>query len=140
MGAIEDPHQVPERFQTAWNAHDMAAFGCLFQNDARFVNRFGHYLRGRAGIVALHADIHASIYRDSLLENELIDFIPLNNSAGVIHFWSRLTVGPAHPAGPHAIDTLIQAVLTCPEAQWRILALENVTLTDPRTGAHILRA
>jgi hypothetical protein len=50
-----------------------------------------------------------------------------------------LTVGTAHPAGPHAVDTLILAVLKRQGSEWRIKALENVTLTNPRTGENVLR-
>jgi len=37
------------------------------------------------------------------------------------------------------VDTLILAVLTRQNEIWRIRALENVTLTNPRTGEAILR-
>lgn len=133
------PEDAPEAFQSAWNAHDMAAFGALFRDDATFVNRFGHYVRGVDAIIDLHRPIHETIYRDSTLTNELIDVMPIGDDAAIIHFWSRLATGPAHPAGPHKIDTLILAVLTRTHASWRIQALENVTLTDPRSGKAILR-
>ncbi len=133
------PEDVAAGFQAAWNAHDMVALGALFHDDATFVNRFGHYVRGVAAIVALHAPIHETVYRDSSLDNEVIDMVPIGDGAAVVHFWSRLTVGAAHPAGPHAVDTLILAVLTRHGDGWRIKAFENVTLTDPRTGEAILR-
>jgi len=133
------PDEAARGFQDAWNAHDMAALGGLFHNDATFVNRFGHYVRGVDEIVALHAPIHATIYSDSTLENEVIDVVPIGDGAAVVHFWSRLTVGEVHPAGPHAIDTLILAVVTRHGDAWRIKALENVTLTNPRTGEAVLR-
>ena len=133
------PEDVPGAFQAAWNTHDMAALGALFEDDATFVNRFGHYVRGVDAIVALHAPIHATIYSDSTLANELIDVIAIADAAAVIHFWSRLAAGAAHPAGPHVVDTLILAVLTRRAGVWRIRALENVTLTNPRTGEAILR-
>lgn len=136
---IGRPEEAPSAFQAAWNAHDMAALGALFAEDATFVNRFGHYVRGIDEIVALHRPIHETIYRDSTLENELIDVIPIAEGAVVIHFWSRLTAGTAHPAGPHEVDTLILAVLARQHEIWRIRALENVTLTNPRTGKAILR-
>jgi uncharacterized protein (TIGR02246 family) len=117
----------------------MQLLGSLFHDDARFVNRFGHYVRGVDEIVKMHAPIHASIYSDSMLENELIDVMTINDDAVVLHFWSRLTVGVAHPAGPHAVDTLILAVLTRLTGEWQIKALENVTLTNPRTGEPVLR-
>jgi len=136
---MERPEDAPEAFQSAWNAHDMAAFRALFHDDATFVNRFGHYVRGVGAIIDLHRPIHATIYRDSTLANELIDTVAIGDAAAIIHFWSRLSAGPAHPAGPHDVDTLILAVLTRTDAGWRIQALENVTLTDPRSGKVVLR-
>jgi uncharacterized protein (TIGR02246 family) len=133
------PEDAAKGFETAWNRHDMQALGTLFHEDATFVNRFGHYVRGVDEIVALHAPIHETIYSDSTLENEAIDSVLFAGQAAIVHFWSRLTVGAAHPAGPHSIDTLILAVLTRHGDAWRIKALENVTLTNPRTGEAMLR-
>jgi uncharacterized protein (TIGR02246 family) len=139
MTKLQRPEDVPGAFQAAWNRHDMVAFGELFDQDATFVNRFGHYVRGVEAIVALHVPIHETIYRDSTLQNELVDIAPIADGAVVIHFWSRLTAGAGHPAGTHVVDTLILAVLTKQNGSWCIRALENVTLTNPRTGEAILR-
>jgi len=139
MSQIKQPEDAPYAFQTAWNDHDMQCFGTLFHEDATFVNRFGHYVRGVDEIVKMHAPIHATIYSDSTLENELIDVVTINEDGAVMHFWSRLSAGAAHPAGPYAVDTLILAVLTRQAGEWRIKAIENVTLTNPRTGEVVLR-
>jgi uncharacterized protein (TIGR02246 family) len=139
MTEMRQPEDAPGAFQAAWNAHDMTAFGKLFDNEATFVNRFGHHVRGVDEIVALHVPIHETIYRDSTLKNELIDVAYLADAVAVIHFWSRLAAGAAHPAGPHDVDTLILAVMTRQADTWRIRALENVTLTNPRTGEPVLR-
>jgi uncharacterized protein (TIGR02246 family) len=136
---LQKPEHASKAFEAAWNAHDMLALGALFETDATFVNRFGHYVKGVAEIIALHTPIHETIYSDSSLENELIDCVAIDERVVVTHFWSRLSVGPAHPAGPHVVDTLILAVLTRSQDQWRIKALENVTLTNPRTGEAVLR-
>ncbi|WP_150290531.1 SgcJ/EcaC family oxidoreductase [Sphingobium estronivorans] len=136
---MERPENVAAAFQSAWNTHDMAAFGALFHEDATFVNRFAHYVRGVQEIVALHRPLHETIYRDSTLDNELIDTVPMGEDGAIVHFWSRLSTGATHPAGPHAVDTLILAVLRRGDGGWRIQALENVTLTDPRTGEIVLR-
>src|SRR3569833_933912 len=125
---------APAAFAAAWNAHDMEALGALFDPDATFVNRFGHYVRGATEIVGLHRPIHETIYRDSTLLNELIDAVPVGEDVAIVHFWSRLTAGPSHPAGVHDVDMLILAVLVRHGDAWRIQALENVTLTNPRTG------
>ncbi|MFT3719608.1 YybH family protein [Pseudorhodoferax sp.] len=139
MSRMKEPEDAPLAFQEAWNAHDMDALGSLFDSDATFVNRFGHYVRGVDEIVALHVPIHKTIYSDSTLNNELISATKISDGAVVIHFWSRLAAGAAHPAGPHEVDTLILAVLTKQDDIWRIRALENVTLANPRTGEPVLR-
>jgi len=139
MTKLTKPEDAPTAFQAAWNAHDVSALGSLFDEDATFVNRFGHYVRGIDAIVALHVPIHETIYSDSTLENELIDVVHIADGVVVTHFWSRLAAGAAHPAGPHEVDTLILAVLTRQNEIWHIRALENVTLTNPRTGETILR-
>lgn len=139
MTQMQNPEDVPGTFQDAWNNHDMQALGALFHEDATFVNRFGHYVRGAEEIVKMHAPIHASIYSDSTLANELVDVTPVGADAAIVHFWSRLSAGAAHPAGAHAVDTMILAVLTRQAGAWRIQARENVTLVNPRTGAAVLR-
>ncbi|AJB47389.1 hypothetical protein RR32_04440 [Acinetobacter nosocomialis] len=136
---IINPEDIPLAFQAAWNNHDMKAFAALFHQDATFVNRFGHYVKGINEIIALHQPIHDTIYSDSTLENELIDVTSLTNDICISHFWSRLTAGLAHPQGPHQIDTLLLTVLVKENNSWCIQALENVTLTNPRTGEIILR-
>jgi uncharacterized protein (TIGR02246 family) len=137
---MKRPEEIAEEFQKAWNSHEMAALALLFCEDATFINRFGHYVRGVQEIVSLHAPIHETIYSDSTMENEVIATIALGDDAAVVHCWSRLTVGMAHPAGPHAIDTVILAVLKLQSNGWLIQALENVTITNPRTGEPVLRA
>ena len=136
---IINPEDIPLAFQATWNNHDMKAFAALFHQDATFVNRFGHYVKGINEIIALHQPIHETIYSDSTLENELIDVTSLTNDICISHFWSRLTTGLAHPQGPHQIDTLLLTVLIKENNSWCIQALENVTLTNPRTGEIILR-
>ena len=139
MGGLGGPAAVAEAFQSAWNAHDMGLFGSLFHEDATFVNRFGHLVRGVDEIIALHRPIHETIYRDSTLSNEVVDVIWIGDAAAVVYFWSRLSTGSAHPAGAHDVDTMILAVVTAHDGKWRIKALENVTLTNPRTGQPVLR-
>jgi uncharacterized protein (TIGR02246 family) len=136
---LSRPEKIPAAFQAAWNGHDMSAFGALFCQDATFVNRFGHYVKGVDEIVALHVPIHETIYRDSSLANTLIGIQPINEYAVIMHFWSRLSAGAAHPTGPHQVDTLMLAVFILENNRWLIKALENVTLTNPRTGEAILR-
>ena len=55
MARMTEPADLSGAFQTAWNTHDMAAFGDLFHKGATFVNRFAPYVRGADKIVALHS-------------------------------------------------------------------------------------
>lgn len=139
MNQSTGPAEIGTRFQQAWNAHDMEAFGRLFHGDATFVNRFATYWRGVDQIVAGHAGIHASVYSDSILTVDAPDVDPISDDAAILHLWTRLSIGAAHPAGPHQIDTLILAVVTRRDGEWRIQAAENVALADPMTGALRLR-
>lgn len=140
MAQMTRPAEAPGALQAAWNAHDMTAFGTLFHSDATFVNRFATYTRGVENIVALHRRIHETIYRDATLANELIAVDEIAEGVAIVHFWSRLTTGVSHPAGPHQVDTLILAVVTERDGAWRIQAAENVALTNPMTGAAVLRS
>jgi uncharacterized protein (TIGR02246 family) len=139
MDQVSNPAAIASRFEAAWNAHDMRAFAELFHPDATFVNRFATYWRGVEAIVSGHRAIHDTIYKDSTLASDEPDVDVISEDAAILHFWSRLTAGAAHPAGPHKVDTLILAVVTRRDGIWRIQALENVTRVDPRTGAVILR-
>ena len=139
MVQTDGPEAITSRFEAAWNSHDMEAFAALFHPDATFVNRFATYWRGADAIVAGHRSIHETIYGDSTLEIEAPDVDSLSNDAAILHFWTRLTAGVAHPAGPHQVDTLMLAVVTRREEAWRIQAAENVTLVDPRSNNAILR-
>ncbi|HEX4199320.1 MAG TPA: SgcJ/EcaC family oxidoreductase [Caulobacteraceae bacterium] len=139
MAQMLQPADVAAAFQSAWNDHDMTAFGALFHDDATFVNRFATFTRGVDGIVALHRGIHETIYRDSTMENEIIGIDVIAEGVAVVHFWCRLSIGVAHPAGPHQVDTLLLVVVTRRDGAWRIQAAENVGLANPRTGAAMLR-
>lgn len=136
---IDHPACITERFEAAWNAHDMSAFGALFHSDASFVNRFATYWRGVDQITAGHVAIHTTIYRDSVLRVDPAEIDWVGADTAILHFWTRLSAGAAHPAGQHEADTLILAIATRRDGGWRIQAAENVTLTDPHTGREILR-
>ena len=137
---VDQLTQITDQFEASWNAHEMTAFGQLFHDDATFVNRYATYWRGVDQIVAGHCAIHDSIYRDSSLRVDPADIDPIDDDAAILHFWTRLSAGAAHPAGPHQADTLILSVATRRNGDWRIQAAQNVTLADPRTGRELLRA
>jgi uncharacterized protein (TIGR02246 family) len=52
MISMKRHEEMAEEFQKAWNSHEKAALALLFCEDATFVNRFGHYVRGVQEIVS----------------------------------------------------------------------------------------
>jgi uncharacterized protein (TIGR02246 family) len=62
----QDVRNVVAGFATAWNHHDMDAFGKLFAPDADFVNVAGTRWVGRKEIQAQHAYSHAAIPQSAL--------------------------------------------------------------------------
>ena len=135
-----DLEAITRQFEAAWNAHDMQAFGKLFDAEAIFVGRFATCLRGREAIVSTHQKIHETNYRGSTLTVDRPDVDLLTQNIAILHFWTRLTTGPADPKGCQQIDSLVQAVVVRSTDRWKIRAAENVTLVDPQTGRPILRS
>jgi ketosteroid isomerase-like protein len=62
----EEVRSVVAGFATAWNHHDMDAFGKLFATDADFVNVAGTRWVGRKEIQAQHAYSHGAIPQSAL--------------------------------------------------------------------------
>lgn len=58
---MDDVRTVVEGFATAWNRHDMDAFGKLFAPDAEFVNVAGYMMKGRQDIQLHHAWSHGTV-------------------------------------------------------------------------------
>jgi len=52
-------------FADAWNIHDAQALAALFTDDADFINFMGGWMQGRAEIERGHAEIFASVMRQS---------------------------------------------------------------------------
>lgn len=129
---------LARRFETAWNAHDMAAFGAFFAEDATFVSRFGHFWRGRAEIVARHAELHVTIYRDCTVANRILDVRLTGPRAAEAHVRSHVNVGSAMKNGPREFSVLFTYVASDRDDQWPIQAGHNVTVTDPATGRMLL--
>ena len=57
-----------ERMSKSWNAHDIKAFMKDVAEDVAVVNRFGHWINGRAELERHLTGLHASPYRDHLVD------------------------------------------------------------------------
>jgi uncharacterized protein (TIGR02246 family) len=104
MHELYVPEDAALAFESAWNAHDMAALGSLFTEDATFVNRFGRMVRGVDQIIALHAPIHETVYSDSTLENELIDAAHIGSDCAFLESPLRRGSPPGRAASGRYVD------------------------------------
>jgi uncharacterized protein (TIGR02246 family) len=68
-----------QQLEQRWNAHDMKTFVAHLAEDADVVNRFGHWMKGRAEIERHLVALHASPFRNHLVDRsshvETIRFI-----------------------------------------------------------------
>ena len=129
------PEILAAQFEEAWNSHDMAAFAEIFDANATFVSRFGHYWQGREPIVERHAEIHATFYSQSSISNRIQDVDVLGPDCAVVFVQSLVTVGDAMPVGPRAFSTEFMFVAQRQDGVWRMRAASNVALADPQSGA-----
>jgi Domain of unknown function (DUF4440) len=137
----QDVRKFVSGFVTAWNQHDMEAFGNLFATDADFVNVAGARWKGRESIQIHHAwphgaiprdtpgfdrsDPHYGIFRTSTLRFTEIDVRLLRKDVAVALVNSEL-VGDARTPNPrHSIVTF---VLTRQNGAWLIAAAQNTEI------------
>jgi len=137
----EDVRKFVSGFATAWNQHDMEAFGKLFATDADFVNVAGARWTGRESIQMHHAWAHGAIPRDtpgfdksdphygifntSTLRFTQIDVRFLRNDVAVALANLEL-VGDARTPNPrHSVVTF---VLLRQNGGWLIAAAQNTEI------------
>jgi uncharacterized protein (TIGR02246 family) len=80
-------HEVVERWEEAWNRHDMKAMAALVTEDADFVNVWGRHWHGRGIIEREHADRHRVQFRDSVWITERVELQFLSPGVALVHLW-----------------------------------------------------
>lgn len=138
----ENVRSVVTGFATAWNRHDMDAFGKLFAPDADFVNVAGTLWKGRQTIQAQHAYTHGTIaadspgfgeedhpyygiFKNSTLNFQQIDIRFLRKEVAIAHVrWEAL--GDARTPNPRRGVFLF--VLTRQNDGWLIAAAQNTEI------------
>jgi ketosteroid isomerase-like protein len=134
----EDVRKFVFGFVTAWNQHDMEAFGKLFAADADFVNVVGVRWKGGESIQLHHAwshgtiprdtpgfeksDPHYGIFKTSTLQFTKIDVRFLRNDVAVALVDSEL-VGDARIPNPR--QGVLTLVLIRQAGSWLIAAAQN---------------
>ncbi|MCW4461949.1 SgcJ/EcaC family oxidoreductase [Sphingomonas sp. BT-65] len=128
--ATDDLRQISgifERWQNAWNSHDMHAFAQLFHEDATWIVWTGRVWRGRQAIEEGHVEAHRTFFRNStqLSNPQEISLV----APGVVVARSLTTLtGDSREAGSTILGHKL-LVLTQRDGVWRILYGQNTRLT-----------
>ena len=76
---------LADRWQRAWNGHDMQSAGELLARDADFVNVGGRWLRGRSEFVDYHVRLHEMQMRNSTWSNLALTVRQLSADVALAH-------------------------------------------------------
>jgi uncharacterized protein (TIGR02246 family) len=117
----------------AWNHYDAKAFSVRFAQDGSFTNIIGTVLYGREAFERQHADIFASIYKDSTAKFTIGKLRFIRPDVAVADVDTTVTgfsrLPPGIQAGADgALHTKLQLVALKEHGQWWITAFHNVVV------------
>ena len=130
-GSAGDREQITailNRWEDAWNTHDMAAFASLFHEDGVWVLWTGEVWAGRRVIEEGHAAVHKTIFRNSIQREHLEELTFVGPDAAVVRFCSVLTGSEQSPNQP--IRSRKFLVVTRRQGVWRMSWGQNTRLRD----------
>jgi uncharacterized protein (TIGR02246 family) len=115
--------QVAQRWEQAWNAHDMTAMAPLVSEDADFVNVWGIHWQGRARIEQEHAERHRAQFRDSTWITRELRVQFLKPDVALVHLaW---TLQPLR-------EGLFTWIMLKERDKWLIRAAHNTNAAPPK--------
>lgn len=121
------------RWETAWNTHDMRAFGTMFHDDGTWILWTGAVWVGRKTIEDGHAEVHETVFRESTQRERLEELTFVGPDAAVVRFCSTL-IGDARSP-----DKLVRSrkflVVTRRAGVWGVSWGQNTRLADTAPDA-----
>lgn len=121
--------QVENRWQDAWNRHDMVALSSLFTDDADFVQVNGRRWIGPAEIRKNHTLVHEMMFKDSVWTNLKLDIRFLKPDVAIAHQTWGLR-GDKNPDGTPRTprEGLFTQVFVKRAGHWLITAAHNTNI------------
>lgn len=116
------------RWEAAWNRHDMAAFASLFHDDGVWVLWTGAVWQGRQVIEEGHAEVHRTVFRNSIQREHLEELTFVGADAAVVRFCSTLAGDERAPGKVVRSRKLL--VVTKRDGAWGIGWGQNTRLAD----------
>jgi uncharacterized protein (TIGR02246 family) len=77
---------ILQAWEEAWNTHDMRAFANLFHEDGVWVLWTGQVWAGRQAIEEGHAEVHRTIFRNSVQRERVEELRFVGPDAAVVRF------------------------------------------------------
>ena len=119
--------------QEAWNRGDARAYAAHFLEDGSFTNILGDVNYGQAIFERRHAEIFATIFKDSQLCISIRRIAFPQSNTAIVDCDTDMTSYQVLPPGVHAaadgvLRTRLLQVLVKIEGQWWIAAYHNVDL------------
>jgi uncharacterized protein (TIGR02246 family) len=123
---------VIDSFMDAWNHHDAKAWTAVFTDDADFTNVVGVSASGRSEIEQFHANVFATIFKDSHQKYTgiKIRFVRPDVAAVDVHWEMTGSTSPAGDPIPLR-QGLLNFTMTKSHDKWQIVVMHNMNLHLP---------
>lgn len=131
LSGPEAARRIVAALESAWNRHDMQAYGALFHEDAEWVNVVGMYWRGKPQVMRAHTVFHDTIFKDCQLEGRELTVREIAPDAAVA-VWTHQQDAYRTPSGNLQDKTLnrMTLVVSRRDGQWRISQGQNVWINE----------
>jgi uncharacterized protein (TIGR02246 family) len=123
---------LAQKWQSAWNRHDMDALAALTTEDVEFVNVGGRWLRGRADFREHHAELHQVTFAESTWTTRHVKVKLLRPEVAIAHIeWSLKGDRNRDGTAREPRDGIFTWVLVKSGERWLIAAAHNTNNTTP---------
>ena len=117
-----------ERWEEAWNNHDMHALAALFHENAVWVLWTGEVWTGRTRFEDGMVEVHKTVYANSIQRERLEELTFVGPDAAVMRFHSELTGDTRYPG--KVVQSRKILIVTRRDGIWRIGWGQNTRFTE----------
>ncbi len=124
----EEVTAIVNGMEKAWNEHDMRGLANLFHEDGVWVLWTGQVWKGRTAIEIGHAEVHKTVFRNSVQHKRIEELTFTGQETAVIRSFDTLTGDERSP------DKVVRSrkllVVTKRDGIWKIAWGQNTRLAD----------
>lgn len=117
-----------DEWERAWNVHDMTAYANLYHDDGVWILWTGRVWAGKRAIEEGHAEVHKTIFRNSVQRERVEELTFTGPDAAILRFCSVLTGSDQAPTS--VIRSRKFVVVTRRAGVWKLSWGQNTRLQD----------